>query len=272
MYFVTISQMLGTGGDEIAKEVSRTLNYAYYGEEELRQAAARMGFLTERGHLEEKSPDFFEKYFSEKPVIYLGRMQSLIYEVAKGGNAIFFGRGSQLLLRVFGCALHVLITGSRGKRTERVMNQNHIERELAERMIDRSDHEKRGFLRYAFDKDWLDPKLYDLVLNTDKLTTESAARMIVDAANSDEIKACGTDSVKLLGRLSLARRIESAFLEEGLTRSRIYFDFENENAVRLYGLVTSREEKENIGKIVEAIRGIEKVKNDLAVFTSAMES
>jgi cytidylate kinase len=272
MYFVTISQMIGTGGEQIAKEVSKRLNYTYYAEEELRQTAAEMGFHTGTLHVEEKSPDFFARYFSEKLAIYFGRMQSLIYEVAKQGNAVFSGRGSQLLLRVFDCALHVLITGSKEKRTERVMNQNHVERELAERMVDRSDRDKRGFLKFAFDRDWLDPNLYDLVLNTDKLTTESAVRMILDAANSDEIKACGTDSVRLLGRLSLTRRIESTLIEEGLTRSRIYFDFENENAVRLYGLVTSHEEKENVGRILGAIRGIGKVKNDLTVFASAMDA
>jgi cytidylate kinase len=271
MYFITISHMLGTGGEEVAKEVSKKLNYAYYGEGELRQAAAETGFSKETEHLEERSPDFFERYFSEKPAIYLGRTQALIYEVAKQGNAVFSGRGSQLLLRAFDCALHVLVTGSRKKRIETVMKANGVERDLAERMIDRSDHDKKGFLKFAFDKDWLDPKLYDLVLNTDKLSLESATRMIVDAANSEEIKICGTDSVRLLGRLCVTRRIESTLLEEGWTPSRIFFDFENENAVRLYGVVTAPEEKERIGELLAGIRGIEKVKNDLTVFTGPME-
>jgi len=271
MYFITISKMLGTGGEEVAKEVSKRLNYAYYGEEELRQVAAETGFISDVQQLEERSPDFFERYFTEKPAIYLGRTQSVIYEVAKQGNAVFSGRGSQLLLRVFDCALHVLVIGSRKKRIEQVMTGNRVDREVAEGMIDRSDHDKRGFLKFAFDKDWLDPKLYDLILNTDKLSLESAVRMIVDAANSTEIKACGADSVRLLARLCLTRRIESTFLEEGLSKSRIFFDFENETAVRLYGVVTTPEEKERIGNVLGAVRGIGKLKNELTVFTGSLE-
>jgi len=115
MYFITISKMLGTGGEEVAKEVSKRLNYAYYGEEELRQVAAETGFISDVQQLEERSPDFFERYFTEKPAIYLGRTQSVIYEVAKQGNAVFSGRGSQLLLRVFDSPSTFLSSGQ-GRR------------------------------------------------------------------------------------------------------------------------------------------------------------
>jgi len=60
-------------------------------------------------------------------------------------------------------------------------------------MIRQSDHDKRGFVRYAFDEDWLNPQLYDLLLNVDKLSFDSATKIVIDAAKSDEIKACGRD-------------------------------------------------------------------------------
>ena len=56
-------------------------------------------------------------------------------------------------------------------------------------MVERADHDKRGFLRDAFDEDWLNPQLYDLLLNTDTLSINSAVKIVVDAARSDEIKA-----------------------------------------------------------------------------------
>jgi len=152
--------------------------------------------------MDEKSPSLLEKFFSERPKIYLNRLQAVIFEVAKKGDAVFFGRGSQLLLRSFDCAFHVLLTGSMEKRVQRVMEEKHVSREVAEQMIRQSDHDKRGFVRYAFDEDWLNPQLYDLLLNVDKLSFDSAAKIVVDAAKSDEIKACGRDSVRLLGKLS----------------------------------------------------------------------
>ena len=166
MYFITVSEMIGTNGDKIAMEVAKNLNYTYYGEEELFKAANGMGFLSDLEKLDEKGPTLLEKLFSEKPKVYLDRLQSVIYEVAKKGDAVFFGRGSQLLLNSFGCALHVLVTGSMEKRAERIGTGMNVEKEVAEKIVQRSDQNKRGFLKFAFDEDWLNPRLYDLILNT----------------------------------------------------------------------------------------------------------
>ena len=112
MYFVTVSEMLGSGGEKVARRVAEALKYPFYGKEELFKAAHEMGYLSDVSHLELKSPHLLEKYFSDKPKIYLDRFQSVIYAVATKGNALFFGKGSQLLLHNFACALHVLITGT----------------------------------------------------------------------------------------------------------------------------------------------------------------
>ncbi|NWF91273.1 MAG: cytidylate kinase family protein [Syntrophaceae bacterium] len=270
MYFITVSEMLGTGGEEIARGVAETLHYSYCGEEELFRAADEMGFLSDVKRLDEKGPHFFERFFTEKPRVYLDRLQSLIYELAKKGDAVFFGRGSQLLLHSFHCALHVLVTGSLQKRVERVIKEKGVGREIAEKMIRRSDHDKEGFIRYAFDEDWLNPNLYDLILNTDKLSIPSAIKSIVESARSDEIKACGVDSVKILGKLSLHRRIESALLEAGFMPSRLFFEVEDEEWVRLYGVANSSEEKEEIERIVKGMKGVKRVTNDLIVMKAAM--
>jgi cytidylate kinase len=264
MYFITISEMLGTKGEEIARQVAEKLHYTFYGEEELMKAADQMGFLADVQKMDEKGPPLFERFFSEKPKVYLERLQSVIYEVAKKGNAVFLGRGSQLLLHSFDCALHVLVTGSMEKRIEQTMREKGVEREIAEKMIHRSDHDKDGFFRFAFNEDWLNPRLYDLILNTDKLVIDAAVEMVVVAANSDEIKACGVDSVKLLGKLSLLRKIESALLEAGLMNSYLFVSVEEPDFVRIYGLVNSSEEKEAVEKVIKGIKDIKKIKNDLS--------
>jgi cytidylate kinase len=270
MYFITISELFGTNGDQIAKEVAKSLNYAYYGEDELLKAADQMGFLADVQKLDEKGPALFERFFSEKPKVSLDRLQSVIFEVAKKGDAIFFGKGSQLLLNSFGCALHVLVTGSAEKRIERIMHQKGVGREIAEKMIEGSDHDRKGFFRFAFKEDWLNPHLYDLILNTDKLSVESAAKMVVDAARSEEIKTCGTDSVRLLGKLSLHRKVESALLEAGVTNQHVFFTIEDADSVRIYGLTYSSEEKKNIEEALKGIKDIRKVTNELVTYRGSM--
>jgi hypothetical protein len=162
------------------------------------------------------------------------------------------------------------VTGSTEKRIEKVMAEKRVDREVAKKMVDRSDHDKRGFLRYAFDEDWLNPQLYDLLLNTDKLSINSAVKIVEDAAKSDEIKACGRDSVKLLGKLSLHRKVESALLEAGITNPHLFMTVEESYVVRLYGLVNSSEEKEMVEKIVKETKDVKKITNDLVVFRGSM--
>jgi cytidylate kinase len=269
MYFITFSEMLGTNGDKIARQVSKTLQYIFYGEEELLKAGHEMGILSDIAGFDERSLTLLEKVFSEKPKVYLDQFQSVIYELAKRGNAVFLGRGSQLLLNAFDCAFHVLVTGSIKKRVQRVMEEKQIGGEAAEKLIRQSDQDKRGFLRYAFDEEWLNPSLYDLILNTDKLSVDSAVKILIAAATSDDIKTCGLDSVKSLGKLSLQRKVEAALLEAGLLSQYLYITVEDLDSVRLYGMVGSPEKKEKIGDVLKNIKEIKKITNEITIFKSS---
>ncbi len=270
MYFITVSEMIGTEGQEIAQEVAKRMGYPYYDREELFKAAAEAGLLSDVQKLELKDPPLIEKYFSDRPRIYLDRFQSVIYDVARKGNAVFFGQGSQLLLNSFECALHTLVIGSMEKRIQRVMSEHRVEREVAERIIHKSDHDKRGFLRYAFDREWLDPQLYDMVLNTDILSVDSAVNVIVGAAKSEEIKACGTDAVKELGKLSLYRKVESSLLEAGMLDHNLFFSVEDIDSVRLFGVVSSSEDKGNAERMLRRIKEIKNIRNELAVVSGSI--
>ncbi len=270
MYFITISELLGTNGEKIARKVAEELKYTYYGTEELFEAAAAMGSLSNANKSDETVPGLLERLFSDKPKIYLDRLQSVIYEVAKKGNAVFFGRGGKFQLSSFDCAFHILVTGSTEKRIQRVMEEKQAGREVAEKMISHSDHDKRAFIRFAYDEDMLNPRLYDLVLNTDKLSIDSAVKMIVNAAESDEIKSCGIDSVQLLGKLSLNRKIESLLLEAGFKSTHLFFTVEEANSVRVFGMANSAGEKEAIENLIKKIKEIKDIKNELVVFPGSM--
>jgi len=269
MYFITFSEMLGTDGKKIAGKVAARLGYTFYGEEELAKAAQERGFLSDIQQLDEKGPAFFERFFTEKPKIHLDRLQSLIYEVAKNGNGVFFGRGSPMLLKSFGCALHVLVTASTEKRIQRVMDEKKVTRDVAAKMVERSDRDKRAFARFAFEEDWLDPRLYDLVVNTDKLSVDAAVEMVIGSAKSDEIKACGIDSVKELGMLSLQRKAESALLEAGILNPNLFLEAEAEDSVRIYGIVSSGEEKAVVERALKNVPGAKKVINEVQVNPAA---
>lgn len=267
MYFITVSEMIGSNGKKISKRVAEELKYNFVGEEELLEAASTMGFLSDFKKLDEKPPAFFERFFSEKPRIYLDRLQSVIYELAKRGNTVFFGRGAHFLLRSFECAFHVLLTGSLEKRVQRVMEETPITKDFAEKFVLQVDHDRRNFIRFAFDEDWLNFKLYDLVINTDKLGIDSSAKMIIEGARSGEVRSCGIDSIRILGNLSLRYRVESELIEAGLMKPHIIIDVVGDKELIINGFVDSPEEKEEIERILRKIKDIKSIKNELIIFT-----
>ncbi len=270
MHFITISQMLGTDGERIARKVAGELRFTFYGEQELFKAAEELGVLADVKKVDEKAPPLLERLFSERPKVQIDRLQSVIYDMAKKGDAVFFGRGSQLLLNSFSCAFHVLVIGSYEKRVERVMQEMGLSRAEAEKAIHRSDQEKKDFFEFAFKKDWLNFHLYDLILNTDKLSFSSAAGAIIHSTQSGDIKDCERDSIHTLARLSLQRRIESAFLEAGIPSSSFFFSVEGAEDVRLYGYTSSREEKGKVESVVRKVKGVREIQNEINILNQGL--
>ena len=265
MYFVTVSEMIGTGGEAVARKVAEKLNYSLYAKKELFEAAEEMGYLSDLPQMDLKNPHLLEKYFNDKPKIYLARFQSVIYELAKKGNGLFVGKGSQLLLHSCDCALHVLVIASMGKRIDRLVQTMKVEEVVAEKIIQTSDQNKTVFSKYAFDEEWLIPQLYDITINMDRINIETAVNLVVDAAQSEEIKACSADAVATLGKLAIHRKIEFALMEAGLLSLRIFFLVEDMETVRVYGTVYTEGEKEAIGRVVGEVKGVKTVNNDLTV-------
>ena len=105
-------------------------------------------------------------------------------------------------------------------------------------------------------------------MNTDKLSFDSAARAIIDSTG--EIKDCARDSVHTLARLSLQRRIESAFLEAGIPSSSLFFSVEDPENVRLYGYTSSKEEKGKVESVVRKVKGVREIQNEINIFTQGL--
>src|SRR5512137_399815 len=130
MYVITFTRKMGTNGSEIARRVANELHYGFYDTEAIENTAREMDFLEDVKEVDEKVPSLFQRLFSHRPEIYLDRLNSVIYELASRGNAVFLGRGSHILFRTFTCALHIRVTASLDKRIQNLMEKG-FEREAA---------------------------------------------------------------------------------------------------------------------------------------------
>jgi len=267
MKWITLSRKMGTNGSEIARNVAGELGYLFYDTEAINRMAQQMGMLESVREADEKVPSVFHRLFSLKPTVYFDRLYSVIYELARQGDAVFLGRGSHILLRAFDCALHVRVTAPLETRIQNLVGRG-FTREAAARAISRSDDEREAFIKYAFGVDWEDPELYDLVLNTDKLPVGLAVKSVVDLARSKEIAEASVDALRSLEMMALKNRAEAALIEAGLSIGRTAsasVSVVKPGTIRLEGFVASQEEKHESEAVLQSVKGVESVENELRV-------
>jgi cytidylate kinase len=267
MYFITFSRKMGTNGTEIARQVANKLGYQFYDTEAIENAAREMGFLENIKEIDEKTPSLFQRLFSHKPAIELDRLNSIVYELAKKGNAVFLGRGSHILLKSFSCALHIRVTASIERRVQNLIGRG-FTREGALKAIERSDHERGAFIKFAFGVDWENPGLYDVILNTDKLSVQLAVNTVLQMARSEEIKACSIDAVKSIEMMGLLRRAEAALIEAGLTygpTTSISVSVVEPDKIRLSGLAENQATKTRAENLLKALKGVGSIENQIRV-------
>ena len=270
MALITITRSLGSGESDIAQRVAHELNVTLYDDHALKEAALKMGIRSEDlKSLDEKAPGFFDRILSRRPELYRDFMEAVVYEVARNGEGVIIGHGSQVLLRDFGCALHVLLHASESARIENLIAQNMLSRETAEKLIQKSDNEQRGFFRYAFNLRMSDPSLYDLMINTEKLGTASTVKLIVESARSEEIKACSLEAVEAMERLSQSRKIRATLIDNDINVSMLHIDVTEKNVAQIRGYTYTRDEKAHILAVVNKLPEITEVKADISVMPSS---
>ncbi len=266
MPLITITRSIGCEGMTIARKVAEGLKLELYDDQRLQEEAGKAGIQPEiLEELDEKVPGLFNRVFSHKPEIYLDLMEALIYEVARKGKGVILGHGAPLLLRDFNCALHVRIYGSRPFRINHLMDQQGLSIEAAEKMIQKSDHERKGFLKFAFHKDWDDPSLYDLIINRDKLSAESASSLIIEVAQSQKIKECSLTALDFMERMSLEKKIEAAFIKNDINTAEFHIEVPEKGVAYITGWTYTQEDKDRVFHVVQGVPGVTEIKLEVSV-------
>lgn len=267
MKWVTVSRRMGTQGSAVAKQVANDLGYRFYDTEAIHRMAQELGVLESVRAVDEKAPTIFQRIYSHKFLVYLERLSSVIYELAKQGDAVFLGRGSHLLLRDFPCTLHVRVTASAETCIRNLMAQG-LTREAATRTCKRGDDERSAFVKYAFGVDWEDPTRYDLILNMDKLSIPLAVSAVLHLVRSPALSDASAEALHALGMLALARRAEAALGEATLDHSfaaSLSVTVVAPGHVRVSGRVETEAQKANTENVVRAVKGVDVVDNVIQV-------
>ena len=200
---ICISRALGAHGEDVGRLVSEHLGFAYVDEEIISRAAERSGIDHETVADEERRKSLMASLiaamadggatFGAPPVERTWTepssedvrsfIRDAIEEFAAKGNAVIVAHAaSQALPASFG-ALRVLVTASPETRAARVAQADGLDASAAEKAIKSSDTARADYLKRFYGVKEL-PTSYDLVVNTDVLSPEQVASVIVHAASA----------------------------------------------------------------------------------------
>jgi len=104
-----------------------------------------------------------------------------ILRLVELGNVIVIGRGANVITSKLDHVFHVRLVGSLEHRAAHVQEVHHLSREAALDLISREDRGRQRYLKEHFKADIDNPLLYHLVINTDLVPYETAARIIAQA-------------------------------------------------------------------------------------------
>jgi cytidylate kinase len=124
--------------------------------------------------------------------LYLETMTGIIRELAARGEVIILGRGSQMLLADMPRALHVLCVAPRKLRAGRLAERDEIGMEEAMRRVHESDRARCAFYKKFWRVEVEDPKLYDLTIDTSRLSYEIATDLVAAAARAKAAEVSST--------------------------------------------------------------------------------
>jgi cytidylate kinase len=260
MAIITMSHQMGAGGPEIGMALANRLDYRYVDQDLISDAARRYGLAEEKlSHLDESKPSLFERFDAETRR-YITVIQTALLEFAEMDNVVQMGRGGQWLLRGIPHVLRIRITAPFEQRVRNwIRRMTELTGETpnqraATDFVRRDDTDKAGRMRYLYEVDISDPALYDLVVNTEKLSYEAAVDAITGLARRPEMVT--TDAGRrVVASRALASRVQVALATHPETR-RYRFTVDAEDGVITLEGTAALDQAAEVSREVAGVRAV----------------
>jgi cytidylate kinase len=265
MPVIAMTQEMGSLAKEVALRVAQDANLAVMRHEVLENIAGKMHVPSSLiSRLREGKAGLVERLTTDRERVAVYTAEE-VFALADKGNVVLRGWGATCLLRPVPHVVTVRITRPMRKRVAWLMNElGTDDPSFAEAEIRRSDNAHAARIHAQFGVTWGDPLLYDLVLNTDRMSVESAAAQILQLAQRPEYQETEA-SRAMLGDLALAAAVRAA-LKDNLPTREVNIDIEpTGNAVVLRGIVIDEQERQETARVAAGVPGVAKVDNQLQV-------
>lgn len=265
MAIITISREMGSGGVPIVQQVAEELGYTLVDGDVIRNAAENYDLSQEAlQQIDEKPPAFVEN-LDRQIELNMNRIQLIVLEQALKGNVVIYGRGGQDLLPGITSVLRVRVIAPFEERAERWAQREWIDPDLARSLVRKSDQQRAGFIKYYFDRNWTNPVEYDMIVNTMRVSNETAVKLITDAIKDPYLVEKAHTCKSKIKDLIIQKKIHIARLDDERIKDTLFNIDVVDCHVTLSGHVYSKEERQAIIDDANNVEGVTEVTDNLKI-------
>jgi cytidylate kinase len=260
---------MGSLAQDIAEQLAQELNLSTLQHEVAERVADKMHVSKSLiNRLRGGKAGALERLRADRDAIAVYTAEEVL-EAAARGNVVVRGWGATCLLRPVPHVPCIRIMRPFEKRVQWLMNELDTDDvEVAEAEIRRSDHANATRMHDQFGVDWGDPVLFDLVLNTDRLSVDTCVQQIKSLLMRPEFAETEASRTLLQG-MALSAHVRAALREHQETHGVNVTIESAAGQVTLRGIVLNEKEKAAAGQVTASVTGVKGVDNQLRVMATS---
>ena len=189
---ITISREYGSGGRYIGKLVADKLGIKLYDKEFVEKLAEDTGLSAEyiENNEQKRSPleilnNGYYSGLNNSDELFI-KESELIKEVTNRESCVIIGRCADFILKDNDNVVKVFVSSNMNDKIQRTTEFYGIEKNKAEKEINRINKLRASHYKYYTERDWKDMSNYDICINSDKIGIENAANLICKLVEEKE--------------------------------------------------------------------------------------
>lgn len=263
MPVIAMTQEIGTRGRDVAQGVAAALGIGLVSHDLADRLADRMHVkksLVQR--LREGKASLFERLSTSSSEISAHTAEEVL-RLAQEGDVLIRGWGSTMVLHPIPHVPCVRVCAPLDARIRTLMerldtdDEEHVRDQIA-----RSDAAHAAAMQSRFHVTWGDGLLYDLTLNTERLSVETCVEAVVALVRRPEFAETEASRAQL-ANLALEARVRTVLLDDPRT-SDVHITLNGEgDRVRLRGIVADQDALDACVELAGEVPGVAQVINEL---------
>ena len=265
MPVIALTQGMGSLAQDIAEQLAKELQLTTLQHEVAERVADKMHVSKSLiSRLRSGKAGTLERLRADRDAMAIYTAEEVL-EAAARGNVVLRGWGATALLRPVPHVPCIRILRPFAQRVQWLMAELDTDDvDAAEAEIKRSDEANAARMHDQFGVNWGDPVLFDLVLNTDRLSVDSCVQQIKALLARPEFAETDASRAQLRA-MALHARVRAALRADEATRE-VNITIEGSDAnVVLRGIVVNAAEKAAVEQVATAVPGVASLDNELRV-------